>query len=262
MVYQEIQVPPKLSSLLLCFWKFTGPKAPAGQAVPHFITPDASASLVFFDNPFYNFRGTALFGPTKYITETEVYRDSTTFGIRFRPGFTASLFQLSGDELRDQNLHPAPPLEGFDYEKILPLLDEDEAVFSFFTQHLPQVLDRLQPERHPMVSQAIGIIFESRGNVKIAELLNRIPLSERQLQKVFRREVGLSLKEFAATMRLRDAIIKLELENESYQDTVFNSGYYDQAHFIRDFSKVSKISLPLFKQYIKNIRHVNVKYRG
>jgi AraC-like DNA-binding protein len=62
-------------------------------------------------------------------------------------------------------------------------------------------------------------------------------------------------------MRLRDAIIQMELEQKDYQDTVFDAGYYDQAHFIRDFSKLSKISLPAFKKYISNIRHIDVIYR-
>ncbi len=259
MLYQEYEVSPPLNSFILCYWKFLGPDN--GKPINHFITPDASPSLVFVSNPKYGFKGTSLFGPTKYISETPVLDGSITMGIRFKPGYIFSLFGLTGQDLREQNIKPAPPMGNLDYQSALNLLDQKDAIFSFLDKELIKTIDTLQAHSNQVVKTAIQLILQSKGNIKIAELLKQIPLSERQLQKIFKREVGLSLKEFAITMRLRAAIISIELEKTDYQDVVFESGYYDQAHFIRDFSKLSKISLPKFKKYIKNIRHVDVKFR-
>ncbi len=258
MIYQEYPVNPALRSFVLCYWKFVGPQLSSRTPIQHFIAPDACTSLVFISNPQMEFRSTALFGPTKYITETSIFPHSQTVGIRFKPGFTSSLFEKSGKDLRDKNLLPAPPLSGLDYPEALKLMDSASELFHYFELSLTEVRKIYQPQAHEMVQEAIRLISVARGNIKIAELVEKIPLSERQLQKVFKKEVGLSLKEFAATIRLRSAIIKMEVEDESYQDTVFDSGYYDQAHFIRDFTKVSRISLPDFKKYIRNIRHVDV----
>lgn len=261
MIYQEIPVSDSLKDQLLCFWKFIGPDQIHGGSMPHYIMPDASSSLIFFLHPESQYRGTCLIGPTKYIRETEVFAETITFGIRFKPGLTSGIFQLSGIDLRDGEQRPAPNLPHLNYKKILDLLQEERALLAYLQDQLPLTFNELKPKNHPAVMKAVFLILESKGNLKISEISERVHLSERQLQKMFKREIGLTLKEFATVMRLRDAIIQLELEQKDYQDTVFNSGYYDQAHFIRDFNKLSRISLPAFKQYIKNIRHIDVTYR-
>lgn len=261
MVYEEFAVPGALQPYVLCYWKFAGPVSGPDAPIRHYIPPDACPSLIFFSLPAHHFQGTTLFGPTKYIAETEVFRGSVSLGIRFRPGIVSSLFGLSGQELRDQNLQPAPALPGFDFREALNLMREDKAVLSYFDQTLQRIIEKLQPEIPRVIQQSIELILKARGNIRIADLLTEIPLSERQLQKTFKQEVGLTLKEFATVMRLRASIIQMELEGKGYQDMVFDSGYYDQAHFIRDFSKLSRISLPDFKRYVRNIQHVGVSYR-
>lgn len=261
MTYQEIPVSGSLQDHLLCFWKFIGPEKIHGGSMPHYIMPYASSSVVFFQHPASRYQGTCLTGPTKYIRETEIFAGTITFGIRFKPGLTSGIFQLSGIALRDKERRPAPELPHLDYSTILNLLQDEQNLLAYLRQQLPLTFQALAPETHPAVMQAVSLILGSKGNLKISELSERVHLSERQLQKMFKREIGLTLKEFATVMRLRDAIIQLELEQKDYQDTVFNSGYYDQAHFIRDFNKLSRIPLPAFKQYIKNIRHIDVTYR-
>lgn len=261
MIYQEFEVPSVLKPYIICYWKFAGPENGPDGPISHYIPPDACPSLIFFSLPQYHFRSTTLFGPTKFIAETAVYRGSISFGIRFRPGIISRLFGISGLELRDQNIQPAPTLSGLDYQHALHLVNSEPALLSYLNQVLSDVMAELQPAPVPVVQQAMDAILNAKGNIRIADLLAEIPLSERQLQKTFKQEVGLTLKEFATVMRLRASIIQMELEGKGYQDTVFDSGYYDQAHFIRDFSKVSRISLPDFKEYIKNIRHIDVDYR-
>jgi methylphosphotriester-DNA--protein-cysteine methyltransferase len=261
MLYQEVPVSPALQSFVQCYWKFIGPIGKPVELKQHFIAPDACTSLVFFTIPSLEILETSLFGPTKYITETSVMSNSLTLGIRFKPGYSWSLFGMTGEDLRDKNIRPAPNCLSLDKNEVFERIKSKKEAWEYFNSQLPRALINKQPTCNPVVDQAAYLILQSEGNIKISQLLKKIPLSERQLQKVFKKEVGLSLKEFAITMRLRAAIIKLELENENYQDTIFDAGYYDQAHFIRDFSKVSKISLPDFKKYIRNIKHVNVSFR-
>ena len=262
MLYQEFQVPAPLQNYIWCYWKFLGPAGPAADPVRHYIMPDACPSLIFYRLPAFDVRGSILFGPTKFITETEVFPGSITVGIRFKAGYSSGLFQRDGLSLRDQTVRPAPQWPGFDQQQVLDNLADDKAFLDYFNRQLPEIISGLTPRCPEVVEEAISLIMQSKGNIKIADLLSGLPLSERQIQKTFKKEVGLTLKEFATTMRVRAAIIQMELEQENYQDTVFNSGYYVQAHFIRDCTKLSKISLPDFKKYIINIRHVGVSFRS
>ncbi len=262
MVYQEINPDPSLKEYILCYWKFTVSELKdSEEPLRHFFPPDGCTSLIFVSIPKFQFKDTILFGPTKLITEKPVIACSSILGIRLKPGIVQQLFPILPLDLKDQSLSPVPVLDNFDYGTIHEKLLEEGDHFAFVNDWCRQVFSDRSIEFDPLVRQATELLFEAQGNIKISEILRQVPLSERQLQKRFKREVGLTLKEFATAMRIRASIINLEIEKEDYQDTVFNSGYYDQAHFIRDFSNLSKISLPAFKSYIRNIHHVDVEFR-
>lgn len=261
MTYQEFDCDPALSHFILCYWKFEVPEM-EGEApsFKHFITPDASPSLVWFSLLKFGATGNSLFGPTKYISEQEVFSGSKTIGVRFKPALSSALFGIDGLSLRDQNLRPAPRLAGIDMDSIFSCIQDDKAWIDLLNQQFLQA--QLNPTPvDPIISDAASKIMARKGNLSISQLIEEMPKSERQAQKLFKREVGLTMKEFAIAMRVRASVIDLEYHKAAYQDAVHEMGYFDQAHFIRDFSKLSRISLPDFKRYISQIKHIGLDHR-
>jgi AraC-like DNA-binding protein len=64
-------------------------------------------------------------------------------------------------------------------------------------------------------------------------------LDERNLERIFRREVGLSPKQFLKRFRLQEAAERLLREPAlSISSLALDLGYADQAHFTRDFRSV------------------------
>jgi AraC-like DNA-binding protein len=64
----------------------------------------------------------------------------------------------------------------------------------------------------------------------------------RSLQRLFRREVGVSPKEVIRRYRLMEAAERLAKEEGlSGSDLAYSLGYADQAHFIRDFKAVTGV---------------------
>ena len=63
-------------------------------------------------------------------------------------------------------------------------------------------------------------------------------LSERSLQRIFKDHVGISPKKFADIMRLENSI-DLFRQGKTLTDVCYESGYYDQPHFIKDFKRCS-----------------------
>jgi methylphosphotriester-DNA--protein-cysteine methyltransferase len=78
------------------------------------------------------------------------------------------------------------------------------------------------------------------------------------LQRQFKLFTGLTPKEFAKNIRLRNSIIQVLLKNEGLQDALFDAGYYDQSHFNRDFSMVAGFNPTHFLQYIRQIEHKGI----
>jgi AraC-like DNA-binding protein len=86
------------------------------------------------------------------------------------------------------------------------------------------------------MQQTVDMIINKFGNVTVKELACNLHISDRQLERRFLEVVGVSPKLFARMIRM-NYVFKLLRTNPSlkWQDIIYLCGYYDQAHFIRDF---------------------------
>ncbi|WP_190300366.1 AraC family transcriptional regulator [Rufibacter hautae] len=83
----------------------------------------------------------------------------------------------------------------------------------------------------------------TNGNVPIKGLEQKLGISTRQLERVFRYKIGLSPKEMAKLIRLNNAFSCLEAEPAiSMTSLSVDAGYYDQSHFSRDFKSIAGVS--------------------
>lgn len=96
--------------------------------------------------------------------------------------------------------------------------------------------------RHLALSQAdepvnfcLQAARHTRGMAKVTELAGKTGLSQRQLARRFQQAVGLPLKEYLRTTRFVQSLQYLKLyPTRSLTDVAYESGYYDQSHFIHD----------------------------
>lgn len=85
-----------------------------------------------------------------------------------------------------------------------------------------------------LVSAAVRRIRETGGIVRIGELLREIPLSRDPFEKRFRQVVGTSPKQFSSIVRFR-SLLDGYAKPDSLTRKAYDAGYFDQAHFIKDF---------------------------
>ena len=88
--------------------------------------------------------------------------------------------------------------------------------------------------RDLLVLGAVQKIKSANGTVKIKDLTTEFYISRDSFEKRFRRIVGTSPKHFAAIVRLRN-LINNRSPAESFTDAALAAGFFDQAHFIKDF---------------------------
>ena len=78
--------------------------------------------------------------------------------------------------------------------------------------------------------------MESSGLVTIRALVEETGWSQKHLISQFREHIGLAPKMFARVMRFGSAVDRLRRkEHASLTELALDCGYYDQAHFDRDF---------------------------
>jgi AraC-like DNA-binding protein len=90
----------------------------------------------------------------------------------------------------------------------------------------------------PVISHLTTTIRAQGGRSVLPGLLREVPHSQRTLERLFRRTTGLTLKQFVRITRfltVRNAIADGRFTN--WHDVLHAGGYYDQAHFIKEFAR-------------------------
>ncbi|MNY46150.1 HTH-type transcriptional activator Btr [compost metagenome] len=76
----------------------------------------------------------------------------------------------------------------------------------------------------------------SGGLITVGKLSTEIGLSQRQLSRRFQENIGLSPKAYLRVSRFVQSLQHLKkYPLISLTEVAYQSGYYDQAHFIRDY---------------------------
>jgi AraC-like DNA-binding protein len=107
-------------------------------------------------------------------------------------------------------------------------------------------LHERMPQRDPniaVVNEMIDCIIQDRTITRVDELVKHISMNKRALQRLFNQYVGISPKWVIQRYRLQDAADQLiKDEATDCTDMALRLGYFDLAHFIKDFKTI--VGLP------------------
>jgi AraC-like DNA-binding protein len=90
-----------------------------------------------------------------------------------------------------------------------------------------------------LINDVVAVVESDPEVVRVAQLCERFGLTERTLQRLVRRRVGLSPKWLIQRRRLHEASARLRDRPGSLADVAAALGYADQPHFTRDFRSVT-----------------------
>jgi AraC-like DNA-binding protein len=159
-------------------------------------------------------------------------------GIRFKPSGPLGLLRAPLADLTNQVVD-LDLILGPSVERLRQRLVEAPALEARFELLERYVLDRIGPARTPRaeVGYALRRLSGSRGAVRMRTLAQETGISQKHLIDLFREQVGMAPKRYARIVRL-NALLK-EMSSSSWADLAARFGYYDQAHFVRDFREFS-----------------------
>ena len=86
-----------------------------------------------------------------------------------------------------------------------------------------------------LVDISLKEIFTNHGMISIQEIAVSTGFSERHIEQLFKRFVGLSPKFFARIVRFSHVFNVVSDKRPDWNDVVYKAGFYDQSHFIRNF---------------------------
>jgi len=112
--------------------------------------------------------------------------------------------------------------------------------------HMETFLRKRAPQHDPniaVINDIINCIITDRSITRVDELVKHISLNKRALQRLFNQYVGVSPKWVIQRYRLQDAADQL-IKNQATDctDMALRLGYFDLAHFIKDFKTIVGLS--------------------
>lgn len=90
-----------------------------------------------------------------------------------------------------------------------------------------------------LVNRVVAFVESHPDVLRVEQVRAEFALSERALQRLVRRRIGLTPKWLIQRRRLQEAAERLREHTTSLAAVAADLGYADQAHFSRDFSRVT-----------------------
>ena len=100
-----------------------------------------------------------------------------------------------------------------------------------------------------LIVEAVKLIYETKGSIRIKELNNRLLISQSPFEKRFRKLVGTTPKKFASIVRFNTVLDHLT-ETKSLTEICYENNFFDQAHFIKDFKQFTGSTPENFKRFM------------
>jgi AraC-like DNA-binding protein len=258
---------PPLSEFVDQLWSYEGYQQPHAKER---LLPDGAMALVFnlrddqtrlYDrhdtNICQTLGGSLIVGPQSEFFVIDTAEQACVVGVHFRPGGAFPFFGLPVDELHNMHLS-LDTLWGSQAGELRERLleaDSPQARFRILEQALlARAACRL--DRHPAVAFALK---EFRGEVvmrTIADVTGQIGLSAKRFIHVFSHEVGFTPKLYCRIRRFQKVLLQVgKGQPVEWADVAVGCGYFDQAHFIRDFRAFSGMNPTAYM--VRRTEHLN-----
>ncbi|MBE9464607.1 DUF6597 domain-containing transcriptional factor [Dyadobacter subterraneus] len=223
--------------------------------VQHRMFADGNTGMVFnYGDPLLHLENGQLdILPISFIYgQPETFQNIISVGkigmliVVFHPFGSSSLLRIPAIELKNQilDLEIFYPVENQiisdQIVSSIDVFDQIQIIENFLTAKL-----KIQNLSLNLACQAIQIINKNNGNLPVTELTSLLKISERQLQRSFAEHIGVSPKRYSGVTRIQH-FLKLVRTNtsslNSLTNLVYDCGFFDQAHLIREMKNISGIT--------------------
>ena len=204
---------------------------------------------LFYQNEMHS--GPAMLPSSFLYGQLDTYRNVWThsnirllIAVLYPYGATA-LFRIPAPELRNQILgcedcfNTNSKWGNDEIASSLAIHDKIRAVERFLLSQL-----RAPGRNNTLITNAINIIHRQNGLVSVAQLTALTGTTERQLQRKFEEQIGISPKRYAGVTRMQYALrmLRKKPDDWSLAGVACESGFFDQAHLIREMKNLSGLT--------------------
>lgn len=222
-VYRDFKPHSDLADFIMAYWYF---RIDTDSSQSFEILPDSCFDLliIFSENEIEKVKITGLW--TKQVTVS--YSEKTEIlGIRFKPLAINALLDFSVGNLLNESIE-------ISLEQFYLSFDEINTGISSFPGSLINYLDDQflgllnKTTVDERLRKLYRLVDSSEGTESVKNIAETIGISSRQLQRIFKENLGIGLKEYLKIVRFKKTLRKSKSDKSDYLP------YFDQAHFIKE----------------------------
>lgn len=247
MDYQVYTPPLELSPFVKCFWSLENDPEPV--PVRQRVVPDGCMELIIhYGDPYRQYfeDGSSKLQPRSFIygqinsfLEITATGRSGIIAARFLPDGLNPFLKIPVASL-DDKAEPLSTLFGAEAglleSRVIDAKDNLERKAQMEQFLLSQLLRADTVDG--ITKSCVALIFQTQGRISVSELANKMNIHQRNMERRFNHVVGLSPKQLARMMRLQAALKMLcQKKSGNLTSIAHETGYFDQAHFIKDFKE-------------------------
>ncbi|MFN7117505.1 MAG: DUF6597 domain-containing transcriptional factor [Saprospiraceae bacterium] len=244
MFYQKFIPHPLLKPFVECFYIWEGK---VFESCTFESPPSSFASIVFnYGNTYTvsNQQHTHLKTPSFFITGQATGRYELSLsgtigmvGVVFKPAALATFFDLPMFELTEERLNLETVLGKSAVELGEQIIEAKSRLMRLkILENWLLQLHREKASDFDGIDFAANLILDQNGAVEVDELLRQVFMSRRQFERKFFNKVGISPKYYIRIRRIGHVCNLLaHQEKADWQLLIGVGGYFDQAHFIKEF---------------------------
>ena len=216
------------------------------------IVPDGSINLIFeldgflrhvFDNetlaPKLDFTRVWFSGVHRNLINISTHKDSSMFVVRFKPAGAYPFLRKSVSKFTDTVL-PAEDVFGdeiFEIRDAILAASGPEDKKKIVDDWLNEKFDETKTPKDAIYTSIQKIINDPHFQENnLAELIEESGYSQKQFINLFKEYVGVAPKYFQRIVRFNEILVKIHADEKlSWTEISYDCGFYDQAHFIKEF---------------------------
>lgn len=239
LIYQSNQPNPPLQDVVESFWMLDNPS----ENKDVILLPDGRIDLIFsqsLQEPFH----IVLLGICTHPEQIVIAEKTKMFAVSFN--LLAAEYILHTSVSKLLNEAKRLPLDFWDFS-VNDLND--------FEEFCQKATEKIQHELHHQKIderklKLFDLIYTEKGALTVKELSEKVIWSERQINRYFNQQFGISLKLYCGILRFRASFQHIK-EGKLFPEQNFT----DQSHFIKEIKKLSGF-LPKELNQNKNDRFI------
>ncbi len=186
----------------------------------------------------------------------EMKEAGASVGVIFKPGGFYTFWKKNLSTITNREIEAAEVFPKVDaaFRYSLIGLESDEAMVA----NMEMLLLSIKPcvdSNLELITSIFKAIKTDKYLRTVEEIAEQFTISERTLQYIFKRYVGIGLKSMLTRNRLMDAAeLAAQIEDPDWATVAADLGYSHQSHFVNDFKKTIGKAPEQYVQFIHNKR--------